>query len=255
MYETVSNALYLVHCQSGVYTHVGHPSWGGSIKSGDLLRVRFEHGPFCCRSLPKEVTLRLRDNGVTELKMHSPESVAVLLHPFRPLLTVVDPHGYVRCYNYNHTAPAHLDHHPITNEFHVGTGKALSPCCDDIASIMRGHVIILECLWKLTPFSHFLSVSLFLSMSLSLSSLLPVLALVCACMCACLLCVCMCVCVCVVVCVCAHVRACACVCVCMRVCVCVCECIRMYASVCVCVYASVCMRVCVCVCVHVYAHM
>lgn len=83
-----------------------------------------------CRSLPKEAGIRLKEDGITELKMHAPLLVGLLLHPFRPLVTVADPRGFVRSYNYHHPPHAHSDHHPVANEFHVLNGAPSFALCN-----------------------------------------------------------------------------------------------------------------------------
>lgn len=65
---------------------------------------------------------RLKDN-VHTIDSEAGSTVAVLLHPFRPLLTSVDGVGTVRVHNYRHST--------VINRFHV-SGLPLScllPAC------------------------------------------------------------------------------------------------------------------------------
>ena len=53
---------------------------------------------------------RLKDN-VHTIDSETGSTVAVLLHPFRPLLTSVDATGTVRVHNYRHST--------VINSFHI----------------------------------------------------------------------------------------------------------------------------------------
>ena len=59
---------------------------------------------------------RLKDN-VHTIDSESSSTVALLLHPFRPLVTCVDGVGHVRVHNYRHST--------VINRFHI-SGTVLS---------------------------------------------------------------------------------------------------------------------------------
>ncbi len=63
---------------------------------------------------------RLKDN-VHTIDSEGGSTVALLLHPFRPLVTSVDGGGTVRVHNYRHST--------VINRFHVTGMVTLLLCC------------------------------------------------------------------------------------------------------------------------------
>ena len=63
---------------------------------------------------------RLKDN-VHTIDSEAGSTVALLLHPFRPLVTSVDGGGTVRVHNYRHST--------VINRFHVTGMVTLLVCC------------------------------------------------------------------------------------------------------------------------------
>ncbi|KAK9819637.1 hypothetical protein WJX72_000593 [[Myrmecia] bisecta] len=59
---------------------------------------------------------KLKDNVVT-IDTEAPSTSALLLHPFRKMVTLVDGRGFVRCFDHTRSPPT------ITNKFHVASGE------------------------------------------------------------------------------------------------------------------------------------
>ena len=80
---------------------------------------------------------RLKDN-VHTIDSESGSTVAVLLHPFRPLLTSVDGVGTVRVHNYRHST--------VINRFHISGAASAADC---LLALLKhaGMSTVLQGIW------------------------------------------------------------------------------------------------------------
>ena len=69
-----------------------------------------------CRALGRSADLNFRLDQVESINTESPGNVALLLHPFRPLLVAVDVLGVVRVYSSRKP-------YTMKNAFYISTGE------------------------------------------------------------------------------------------------------------------------------------